>query len=421
MGGGSPLRGNRNSKSTLLDEIDDPNQDFKKVRETGYQDHLRTGWEDVKVKEPKASSWTESMMLEKQMWGKAKGDDTSDFDEMEPWGEDDHSCDGGPDCKFRGKEEEGTKRKAKKSRSPKKKKAKKVAVPSTIPRISSPSNAEQSSQAQSSPHVSSAREDLGGTSVCDEERQFLVRIRPGMSQAEVLFLNNKNGDGREGPFDLEVPLKDLCEFDLLPLPRQSAMIKELPSGKGKEEASSESGEHRLDKYLTGERGVGLAELLDSRRRGGVKPEARVPKQKKPWNDLTPVYEVGELVTFYDIYEGKWKWWKAWVENIILPTELQYRDGMVDILYTICPQAGQGIGNERMIRKEYRLRNSLEMKRYFPEPERHTSLPTHVGPLHSMEMVGIDTCSALSVSTRREEKGKQSTPLCLGELEEAMLK
>ena len=94
------------------------------------------------------------------------------------------------------------------------------------------------------------------------------------------------------------------------------MIKELPSGKGKEEASSGSGEHRLDKYLTGERGVGLAELLDSRRSRGVKPEAQAPEQKKPWNDLTPVYEVEELVTFYDIYEGKWKWWKAWIEKII---------------------------------------------------------------------------------------------------------
>ncbi len=111
-------------------------------------------------------------MLEKQMWGKAKGNDTSDFDEMEPWGKEDHSCDGGPDCKFRGKELEGTKRKAKKSRSPKKKKAKKAAVPSTIPRIMSPSNAKQSSQALGSPRASSAREDLGGTSVCDEERHW---------------------------------------------------------------------------------------------------------------------------------------------------------------------------------------------------------------------------------------------------------
>ena len=41
------------------------------------------------------------------MWGKAKGDNTMSFDALEPWGKDDHSCESGPDCKFRGKEEEG--------------------------------------------------------------------------------------------------------------------------------------------------------------------------------------------------------------------------------------------------------------------------------------------------------------------------
>ena len=48
-GGGSPLRGNRKSKSTLLDEIDDPNYDYMKVRATGYQDSLSSGWADVFV------------------------------------------------------------------------------------------------------------------------------------------------------------------------------------------------------------------------------------------------------------------------------------------------------------------------------------------------------------------------------------
>ena len=48
-GGGSPLRGNRKSKSTFLDEIDDPNYDYMKVRATGYQDSLSSGWEDVSV------------------------------------------------------------------------------------------------------------------------------------------------------------------------------------------------------------------------------------------------------------------------------------------------------------------------------------------------------------------------------------
>ncbi len=206
----------------------------------------------------------------------------------------------------------------------------------------------------------------------------------------------------EGPFNLEVPLQNLLEFDQLPLPRRAAAIERLPSSKGKEEAPSESEGHSLDRYLTGERGAGLTEIMASVRTTNEESKAQGSEPKKPWNNLMPMYEVGELVTFYDRHEGEWRWWRAWVEKVILPTELQYRDGMVDILYQICPHPGEKIGNERMIRKEYRLRNSQEKDREVPKSEWHTSLPTHVGPLHSMEMVGIGTCSALSVSTRRED-------------------
>jgi hypothetical protein len=223
-----------------------------------------------------ASSWTSSRTLEGQMWGKAKGDDTMSFDALKPWGKDDHSGDCGPDCKFRGKVDEGTGRKDKPSRSPKKKKAKKVAVPSKRTKKTSPPNAEPSLRVQGSPFESSAREEGKEKSVCDEERTFLVKVRPGMTQAEVLFLNNAKGDGWEGPFDLEVPLKDLFEFDLLPLPRQAAMISNLPPGKGKEEASSESGEHRLDKYLTGGRGAGWTEVMSSARETSVERRAQDP-------------------------------------------------------------------------------------------------------------------------------------------------
>ncbi len=76
---------------------------------------------------------------------------------------------------------------------------------------------------------------------------------------------------------------------------------------------------------------------------------------KPWKDLFLKFEVGELVPHYDRHGGEWRWWRAWVETIILPTEIQYRDGMVDILYQICPHPLKKIGNARIIIKEYRLR------------------------------------------------------------------
>jgi hypothetical protein len=91
-----------------------------------------------------------------------------------------------------------------------------------------------------------------------------------------------------------------------------------------------------------------------------------------------------------------------VETIILPTETQYRDGMVDILYQLCPHPIEKIGNTRIIWKEYRLREYRASHLHEGGTQRYSTLPTNIEPLHSMEVVGIDTCSALSVSTRRED-------------------
>jgi hypothetical protein len=91
-----------------------------------------------------------------------------------------------------------------------------------------------------------------------------------------------------------------------------------------------------------------------------------------------------------------------VETIILPTETQYRDGMVDILYQLCPHPIEKIGNTRIIWKEYRLRAYRASHLCVGGPQQYSTLPTNLEPLHSMEVVGIDTCSALYVSTRRED-------------------
>jgi hypothetical protein len=196
------------------------------------------------------------------------------FDTYESKGEDGHSCEDGSDCKFRGKVVGGKKRKGKPDHPPKKKKAKKVALPPKRSGSTSPPNARSSLRVPRSLQESSTREELKEERKCDEERTFLVRVRPGMTQAEVLFLNNVKGDGWEGPFDLEVPLQDLLEFDLLPLPRRAAMIERVPSRNGKEEAPSESKEHSLDKYLTGEREAGLTEIMASVRETNEESKAQ---------------------------------------------------------------------------------------------------------------------------------------------------
>jgi hypothetical protein len=94
------------------------------------------------------------------------------------------------------------------------------------------------------------------------------------------------------------------------------MSEDLPSEKGKEEAQpsekegSSSSSRRdqmkgksfpLDKYLTGKRGAGLADVMASARDTTEGPEARESEPVKPWIDLQLLYEVGGLVTFYDLY------------------------------------------------------------------------------------------------------------------------
>jgi hypothetical protein len=106
-------------------------------------------------------------------WGKVMGEDTMSFDTQESKGDDEHSCENGPDCKFRGKVEGGNKRKSKPDQPPKKKKAKKVALPPKRLRSTSPPNAKSSLRVKRSPQESSTREELKGECKCDEERTLL--------------------------------------------------------------------------------------------------------------------------------------------------------------------------------------------------------------------------------------------------------
>ncbi len=87
-----------------------------------------------------------------------------------------------------------------------------------------------------------------------------------------------------------------------------------------------------------------------------------------------------------------------MENVILPTELQYREGWTDIVYQIMltPLGDENYGSS--IAKEDDTRPSIWGD---PTNLTYACMPSNTDALHSMEVVGIDTCSALSVSTREE--------------------
>ena len=56
--------------------------------------------------------------------------------------------------------------------------------------------------------------------------------------------------------------------------RRAAMSEGPPSSKGKEEAQSESKDYSIDKYLTGERGAGLTDIMASARETNEESKAR---------------------------------------------------------------------------------------------------------------------------------------------------
>ena len=232
------------------------------------------------------------------------------FDAQRSESDEGHSCEEGPDCRFRSLGEGGKKRVGKKVKPPKKKKAKKAALPPSQRGSSSHPIARSLLRVPRSPQESSVNQEQKEENFCGEERTFMVRVRAGEAQAEVLFLNEAKREGWEGPFGLDLPIQGLLDFDKKPLPRRMATSEDPPSGKGKEESepswkegeASSSGSVKeepkpltLDPYLTGERGAGLSDIMAS---------ARGEEPKKTWKDLTPIYEMGELVTFYDRYEGK---------------------------------------------------------------------------------------------------------------------
>jgi hypothetical protein len=157
-----------------------------------------------------------------------------DFNAFSSIVEDEEPCEDGPDCKFSNRGDAKGRVNPKPANSKAKKGKKAAPLPSRSFTRPSPANGKY--EAPPSPLKGSEEEGLekkGAT--CDEERTFLVRVRPGMAEAEVMFLNNAKGDGWEGPFDLKAPLQSLLDFDLLPLPRRAGVWKDRASSDAKAE------------------------------------------------------------------------------------------------------------------------------------------------------------------------------------------
>jgi hypothetical protein len=243
----------------------------------------------------------------------------------------------------------------------------------------------------------------------------MARMIIGRSEAQVLFLGNEKSTGWEGPFDASLSMDEVRDFSTKRPPRAhtrpaSATVstgsdRYTPTSDKEVSSDSEASDGKgvgkfqgeLDKYLARGRGAGYQTIMDAEIKAKTLRKTYYRLLSEEWSSLNPPCKVGEVVWLYSTEEGVGKWRKACVEKVILPTELQYREGMTDILYQNC-LAPMG-GNESVITigKEEDIRPSK-----CGGSQASTSMPTCTDALHSMDVVGIDTCSALSVSTEQSD-------------------
>ncbi len=200
---------------------------------------------------------------------------------------------------------------------------------------------------------------------------MLIKMRKGEKKCYVNYLLNEKRGEYEGPFDADLSIHHLIEH------------------KEREEAKSTRGGKIPN--------VGLAELLDSERKSKKRKAPRVEKQSNTEEKETK-YQIGQKIFYFiDDEVGNEKWHTArvmWVEH---PGEGSNPLDSGQVLYRISPDYERGQTYVPVSRKEKELRNWDWAK---------PCLMTRDGnqPLLPLDRVGIDTCSALSVSSRRDAYG-----------------
>jgi hypothetical protein len=155
----------------------------------------------------------------------------------------------------------------------------------------------------------------------------------------------------------------------------------------------------LLKEKRGERipNVGLAELMESERRNKKRKEMSTeePKSKEK---ITPRFEMGQRVYYFiDDEAGNEKWHSARIMYTEYPGEGENPANSNQIIYRISPDYERGKTYVPITRKEKELRDWNWVKPYLVANKDGKSQP-----LLPLDRVGIDTCSALSVSSSRKD-------------------
>ena len=151
---------------------------------------------------------------------------------------------------------------------------------------------------------------------------------------------------------------------------------------------------------TGGKKITLQELLESERKKKWKDQVH----PGPWNDaIIPRFEMGQRVYYFIEELGNEKWHSSRVIGFSYPGQDGHPLQSEGICYKLLPDKEAGQTYETIHRMENELRDwSWARPCLVARATRSSESGRKPKPLLPLDRVGIDTCSALSVSSRRED-------------------
>jgi hypothetical protein len=169
----------------------------------------------------------------------------------------------------------------------------------------------------------------------------------------------------------------------------------------------------IENFNTCEHGVKTKKPKKGKKRKTLCEDPIMEARKREASRVIPKYEVEEMVRFAS--EDGMQWIHGVIRQVILPGEpgnsldnphvkvvylIEHRDELERVVFS---EVGEGLVDQRLHGQEnprFRMVSTPGKPR---DPK--TTLVVRISlanSLHDLDLVGIDTCSAVSVSTERED-------------------
>ena len=226
----------------------------------------------------------------------------------------------------------------------------------------------------------------------DAEYLVLIKVKKGEKVAYAKYLLEEDAEGFHGPFHLSANIQHLIDHNDKVREGTGArnFAKNITRFRTfKEETTSDQGKAK------GGTKVGFKELMESERR---KRKRRASEgDNNNTMKITPRFEVGQKVYYYEDEKGNEKWHGARVMDLIYPGQEDHPADSHQLKYKILPDREKG----QTYKETTRVGNDLR-EGSWAKPCMVGTLKKKKDPLLPLDRVGIDTCSALSVSSERED-------------------